>query len=948
MPQRFVACTASEFHRWKHSKTRELQLNAQSFKFRFLRGLSRALQNAYKKKELAVLCEGGQLSLSTLERLYYFQKNTRLSLPNEQRISYLLNQLRLTPDQLWESYANVLPINMSEEQLPSQDYLKRPKLVQQTLSVLQHIKEKDATAIASLLAIGGMGKSVLAASLGQETTIIELFPDGILWLQLHWQAPSDHPEDKHDAKQAIHQQAELLALRLEQQNTTAVKHTHSHLSAIDRLAKAIGDKSILLIIDDVWNSHNVSYLQEALKNCPQCLLLLTTRNQFIVDDLSITRHNCIDIPPLDDEEATQLLQAGLSDPIPSHYSQKIIAHGKRWPLLLELLKGQLTTHLKRQKTPNLTTACEQLLDQLEDNGALLIRDRQRQKKHRSIYSCLENSLAYLDAIDHDTPLRSSSRLICLQSLALFPEHLTIPVTVLAQLWDTSSSVALSICTDFSDLRLVHATGFEQASLAGVSLNDVLLDYMRGQLKYEGLYQMHQQDLLHRLSDKKILNNVTIGYILTHEPYHLYEAGEVMSLVRLLHSPRLFRKNKRQPQQFQDYIAHLRHGLENLYQYRYILLDHIQWVQCWTHLAQIELVHLWQPSKAIAHCERALQCGSRLADNHPAIIRAKVYLAYALGNAGQLYPALALSEENWLHVKHHQGLHIDEVIFAQLFLGWVQSFVSDSHHAENNCKQALDKALQHYPPRHLIVSHCQHSLAYTQLTQGQYHEAVTRYQQVLTDYQQNYGLEHPFVLDVQARLSWALALSGDHQAADILIQQSKIIAARVFPQRHLTTVLFTLCEGIIKTTSGKAAEAILLLEEGLTQAKLFVTEDSPLTTQADGHLALALIIDGACPQQALDYSQALLSRRQKNFHATHVLIARASFIQRLAALNHGDSSQLDAIDIIITHAPKQMCFSPSDQRRYYKLLSILCLRQALDDESKIYKQKALAVTGNVTM
>ncbi len=107
---------------------------------------------------------------------------------------------------------------------------------------------------------GGIGKSTLAAALACDCDVRRRFKDGVLWLDI-----GQNPI-------IASRQADLGALLGD-----AREHYQDEKSGKLRLSWLLGDKQLLLVLDDVWDHHHV----EKFPVGSACRILLTTRSKQI-------------------------------------------------------------------------------------------------------------------------------------------------------------------------------------------------------------------------------------------------------------------------------------------------------------------------------------------------------------------------------------------------------------------------------------------------------------------------------------------------------------------------------------------------------------------------------------------------------------------------------------------------------------------------------------------
>ena len=177
---------------------------------------------------------------------------------------------------------------------------------------------------------GGFGKTTTVISLCHHHIIREQFTDGFVFIELGPQAT-----DPNIKLRAIYN-----LLTDEQCDINVVEQKINQLT---------NDycRNLLVIIDDVWHVEDAEPLVKAFSNCKT---ILTTRmndiKQYIPSKQSVT------IGPMTENEAISLLTSGVIDS--SQLSQEDVSLLNEisqdvhlWPLLLSLIRGQLSHNLKQ-------------------------------------------------------------------------------------------------------------------------------------------------------------------------------------------------------------------------------------------------------------------------------------------------------------------------------------------------------------------------------------------------------------------------------------------------------------------------------------------------------------------------------------------------------------------------------------------------------------------------
>ena len=180
---------------------------------------------------------------------------------------------------------------------------------------------------------GGFGKTTTAISLCYHRIVKEQFTDGFVFIELGPQAT--------DSSIKLNQLYHLLTGEYLKQ--CDINHAEQEINQLTSHYY----RNLLVIIDDVWHVEDAEPLVKAFSNCKT---ILTTRmndvEQYIPSKQSVT------IGPMMEDEAISLLTSGVIDS--SKLSQEDVSLLNEisqdvhlWPLLLSLIRGQLSHNLKQ-------------------------------------------------------------------------------------------------------------------------------------------------------------------------------------------------------------------------------------------------------------------------------------------------------------------------------------------------------------------------------------------------------------------------------------------------------------------------------------------------------------------------------------------------------------------------------------------------------------------------
>lgn len=370
-----------------------------------------------------------------------------------------------------------------------QHFVPRPQLLE---SIRQAIITERISGI-SVVAIcgsGGIGKTVLAQAVCQDEAVQDAFPDGVLWANI-----GRNPGSEHLCEQ-IRELAKALGDTLEAYDTLQ--------GSQNQLRNVLHDKSVLIVLDDVWDPNHVNLFNA---DAPRCCLLITTRSEAVASGANGRE---IKVELMEDHESKELLarKSGWSVNTLPQEAANIIQRCGGLPLALAMIGARARK------------------GQGEWARILSAMDRGRPER----ISLKLSDYPYADlfettrvSVDSLTAEQKSGYL----DLAVFPPNTPVPQKVLETIWNLSPDEA-------SDL----IEGWVEASLASraegwVTAHDLQLDYVRSQSR--DLERMHRH-LLESYKDKiegGWSRGPDDGYYFSHLAWHMLRAGEATDLRRLL-------------------------------------------------------------------------------------------------------------------------------------------------------------------------------------------------------------------------------------------------------------------------------------------------------------------------------------------------------------------------------------------------------------------------------
>jgi hypothetical protein len=250
--------------------------------------------------------------------------------------------------------------------------------------------------------------------------------------------------------------------------------------AIAELRVALEDRSLLLVLDDVWFT---SDLKPFLQGGPRCVRLITTRNESVLPP----GVPCVQVDAMRQEEAVQLLYKDSgSDAEFKLHEQALYTLAQRlkeWPLLIALANGILRNRVKKHNQP-ISVALPYLEHELDKHGVVAFDPYQPHERREAVARTLEISFALLSEDDFSRYLR----------LTIFPEDAEIPFEKIWRLWNNSDHLdeedVETICLRLYDLSLLRSIDLTRRH---IKLHDVIRAYLH--TKTQQTLSLFQQEFL---------------------------------------------------------------------------------------------------------------------------------------------------------------------------------------------------------------------------------------------------------------------------------------------------------------------------------------------------------------------------------------------------------------------------------------------------------------------
>ena len=234
----------------------------------------------------------------------------------------------------------------------------------------------------SVIGPGGFGKTSVVTALCHNLLVKEQFPDGMVFIELDPQAID--PSMK--LSQLYHS---LTGQYLKQGD---VNHGEREINQLTHHFCY----NLLVIIDDMWRVEDAEPVVKAFSSCK---IVLTTKKNDI--EQHIPTQEIASVGPVEQSEAISLLTCGVINisqlsQEDMHSLDELAQDVHLWPLLLSLIRGQLSHNVKRYKSTCIE-AIQQAKERLHNKGLIAFDKNNIERGRRyAVKACIEVTLELLN------------------------------------------------------------------------------------------------------------------------------------------------------------------------------------------------------------------------------------------------------------------------------------------------------------------------------------------------------------------------------------------------------------------------------------------------------------------------------------------------------------------------------------------------------------------------
>lgn len=367
------------------------------------------------------------------------------------------------------------------------------------------------TEIVTIYGPGGFGKTTLAVQACRDARVTKMFSD-VVWIET----------GEHCTGARTVQLIADLCVQLGGVRPALLDPDQAGF----HLAHVLGDRRVLLVIDNVWSAAD---LAPFTMGGPNCVRLVTTRNARVCP----SRATLLRLGPMSANEVRELLHRAAPS-IASTDLHQLAGRCGGWPLLAAVVGSSVDQEVAAGAP--IAKASSEAGDVLTAHGPQAFDVWDAGQRRNAIGRAITSSL---DSLEEQVSLSGASALReRYLSLAIFPAATPIPLAALSMWWGRThgwSTLAVrQFCRLLADRSLVSAY---LADRDAILLHDIFRSYVR-HLVADTWADLQSAFLdAHRPSSGQWADlGIEHVYLWHYLPYHLHEAARGKELVETVAAP----------------------------------------------------------------------------------------------------------------------------------------------------------------------------------------------------------------------------------------------------------------------------------------------------------------------------------------------------------------------------------------------------------------------------
>jgi tetratricopeptide (TPR) repeat protein len=261
-----------------------------------------------------------------------------------------------------------------------------------------------------------------------------------------------------------------------------------------------------------------------------------------------------------------------------------------------------------------------------------------------------------------------------------------------------------------------------------------------------------------------------------------------------------------------------------------------------------LFGMGEPAEAIRLLRQTLEDRTRiLGPVHPDTLTSRNDLACALDGTGEHAEAVGLLRQTLNDRTRVLGPEHPHTLASRDSLGLALDGMGEHAQAVRMHRSTLDDRIRVLGPEHHLTLLSRHNLASALTRAGEQTEAIQLLRQALNDHARILGDEHPHTLASRDSLGLALDGMGEHAQAVRMHRQTLEDRTRILSPEHPDTLASRHNLALALTSAGEQAEAIDLLRRTLDDRVRILGDEHTHTLSTRNALETALAMSTQRPQ-----------------------------------------------------------------------------------------------------